>query len=785
MDEQMKTQGEPLPETTHLVSSDETPSGAQSFASRTDAYSPGSTQNPPCSGVQGLSPSEVRERLVSNGWPVLPILAHDGGSKGSGKAPAVREWQQFASFEGPMPSRDDLANWTRMGHAPGTGIACGRTIAIDIDFAEDAETGMRIKDIAEEVFGPTPFVRQGREPKMMLIYRAAEPVPKKPLKRADKSGDGIDIQGVGSQIVAYGIHPTTNEPYRWIGEAEPLDTSLAVAPEITAQQVETFLERVGKLCEWTSSSSLGRGARHGESAAIVRDASGRVIDGREGHLTETVYRVACEMYAEDPDIAARKSELVERAWTRFDETASTADGRWTLREVEVKANALIAKVASGKIKLNDPPLAVASDRVVARMNEQYCVVREGGKTRVLSFEQDEGRMIPIYQSFEDFRNFTMHEKVLLGDRPQGVGQYWLNHPKRRQYSGVTFKPNGEPEINGRLNLWRGWGVVPRQGVWSLMRDHIINVLADGNEEHGRYIIKWAAWAVQHPDKVPEVALVFQGAEGTGKGFFGRAMMRIFGQHGLQISSVRHLAGNFNAHLRDTCLLFADEAFWAGDKTVEGTLKRVLTEDTLFIELKGIDGFKCPNFLHVIIASNEDWVVPTGPDARRFAVFRVSSERKQDETYFAALNHELQNGGLEAMLNDLQSMDLTGFHPRRAPKTEALREQQITSLKPEEAWLLSLLQAGRLPGASDEKPDIALARDLLDDLRESSPQAKYISAHRLGIFLREKGVVPGQRVENARCWRFPPLSEMRAAWEKRMPDFVWDHPQIKDWDTDWL
>jgi hypothetical protein len=155
------------------------------------------------------------------------------------------------------------------------------------------------------------------------------------------------------------------------------------------------------------------------------------------------------------------------------------------------------------------------------------------------------------------------------------------------------------------------------------------------------------------------------------------MITIFGQQGRVY--VRHLAGNFNAHLRDTCLLFADEALWPGDPQAEAALKRLLTEDTLFIEPKGVNGFKCPNFLHVIMASNEEWVVPAGPDARRFAVFEVSSERKQDTAYFQALDEERKNGGLEAMLYDLLNLDLKGWHPRKLVKTDALRDQQLSSL----------------------------------------------------------------------------------------------------------
>jgi len=100
-------------------------------------------------------------------------------------------------------------------------------------------------------------------------------------------------------------------------------------------------------------------------------------------------------------------------------------------------------------------------------------------------------------------------------------------------------------------------------------------------------------------------LVFQGEEGTGKGFFGRALATIFGQHGLHISSATHLAGHFNAHLRGTAYLFADEAFWPGEAANEGTLKRLITEPTLFIEAKGRDGVEEDNMLKIVMASNKE------------------------------------------------------------------------------------------------------------------------------------------------------------------------------------
>ncbi|MCJ2048365.1 DUF5906 domain-containing protein, partial [Methylobacterium sp. J-070] len=135
-----------------------------------------------------------------------------------------------------------------------------------------------------------------------------------------------------------------------------------------------------------------------------------------------------------------------------------------------------------------------------------------------------------------------------------------------------------------------------------------------------------------------------------------------------MSSAEHLAGRFNGHLRDACLLFADEAYWPGDKGAEGSLKRLVTEPDLFIEAKGRDGITVANMLHIIMASNEDWIVPAGEDERRYAVFTVSADHMQDETWFRPLYAEIANGGLAAMLYDMLAHDLGDWHPRRIPKT---------------------------------------------------------------------------------------------------------------------
>jgi hypothetical protein len=143
--------------------------------------------------VAGLLPFEARERLLEKGWAVLPIRIHDGRGKGAGKAPSIKAWQRFAIFGAKRPTLADLKDWGGSTlKAPGTGIPTGNLAAIDIDLSDCATLNI-VKDLAFAELGMTPFVRQGRAPRVALVYRAAEAIRSESFKILDGNGDGIDI----------------------------------------------------------------------------------------------------------------------------------------------------------------------------------------------------------------------------------------------------------------------------------------------------------------------------------------------------------------------------------------------------------------------------------------------------------------------------------------------------------------------------------------------------------------------------------------------------------------
>jgi hypothetical protein len=199
--------------------------------------------------------------------------------------------------------------------------------------------------------------------------------------------------------------------------------------------------------------------------------------------------------------------------------------------------------------------------------------------------------------------------------------------------------------------------------------------------------------IQNPSEQGEVAVVMRSVQGTGKGMLAKALCRVIGHHALLISNAKHLTGNFNAHLQDCVFLFADEAFYAGDKQHVGVLKSLITDDLLFIEAKHKNGAQSKNYIHLIMASNEKWVVPAELDDRRFFILEVLPDRKGDKEYFDAIAHELENGGYEAMLFDLMKWDISEFDHRAAPKTEGLKTQKKLSLPFFEKWWMETLHRG--------------------------------------------------------------------------------------------
>ena len=335
------------------------------------------------------------------------------------------------------------------------------------------------------------------------------------------------------------------------------------------------------------------------------------------------------------------------------------------------------------------------DAAIEEINAKHAFVLEAGKATVLREGKDQihGRKNYVRISPADFEKAYANREFFIGNHKASLGGIWLKSPRRKQYlGGVVFDPAGRHSDDCK-NLWEGFAIKPAKGSWRQLQRHIWAVICKRDQVAFKYLIRWMARAVQRPAEQGDVAVVMRGEEGCGKGIVARALLHLFGQHGLHITNAAHLVGHFNEHLQCCVMLFADEAFFAGDKQHVGVLKAIITEPTIAIEAKYRAVIEARNFLHVIMASNEEWVVPASLEARRFFVLDVSNEKVGHYDYFKAIQDELDAGGYGAMLHDLLKVGLANFKVAAVPQTEGLATQKKLSLKTHEQWWLDVLQRG--------------------------------------------------------------------------------------------
>ncbi len=685
---------------------------------------------------------DAARRYIEQGRAPIPIPFMS-------KGPVIKGWQKLRL------TLDDLPKYFN-GHEQNIGNLLGEPsnglIDADLDCKEARALARYFLPRTASIFGRQSAPRSHWEyvvsPPMETEQWAVPP-------DKDRKGKSmlVELRGTGAQTVfPPSVHPS-GEPIRFDEDGEPAVVEAAVLRRAASRLAAACLLVRG----WPD------GSRH---TCVLALAGGLLRGGWTEDDTVDFIRAI---------VTVTESETTEKHLAAVRDTAKKlADGESDVTGWP-KLSELLGERVIKKVMEWCECESVGSERaesVVSELNAKHAVVMVGGRCAVLTEVEEIRRQYKTItlSKQSDFTLFYKNRQIQVGNRRMELGTYWLQHPARRQYTKVVFSPEGCAP--GEYNLWRGFAVEPKEGNCDLYLEHTRDVICRGNEAHYRWVLAWKAGIVQHPCTRFGTSLVMRGAEGVGKGIEAKGFGRLFGQHFVHLTQSRHLVGNFNAHLREALVVFVDEAFWAGDKSAEGVLKALITEERHMVESKGFDPIQVDNYTHFLISSNNDWIVPAGATARRFAVFDVSDKHRQDIEYFKKIETQMQNGGSAALLHFLLHYDGSAVDLRRVPQTAALVDQKALSMTPVQRFWKNCLMHGSNTGMHNpqwlQSVECRLLHKLYREEAEELGTRHRANETELGIQLKK--LVPGLR--KARRWYenvWPTGKDKRRRYEWDFPD----------------
>lgn len=306
---------------------------------------------------------------------------------------------------------------------------------------------------------------------------------------------------------------------------------------------------------------------------------------------------------------------------------------------------------------------------------------------------------------------------------------WTDDPTSRSYERIEFDPSPDNMFTSKsdLNVWPGMcaeSLAPLQDLIRANQDpelqsptlenlvapicvHVLNVLADQNQDHCNWILDWMANIIQRPHFKTQVPIVITGKQGVGKGIlfdFFREHILGFGISAQIQNPAQDLFSRFaNKHVHKIFLQI-DEG--EGLAKFADQMKNLITADHVNYEIKGIQPMTAKNFINIVITTNHEKPVLVETSDRRYVLFKASDMYLKDENYYFNLgNHLKKKIVARAFYEFLKTRDLSKYasnFQRSRPVTEYYLQVRKASIPVMQRFLSALLNHPRYWKIEDDK-----------------------------------------------------------------------------------
>lgn len=365
---------------------------------------------------------------------------------------------------------------------------------------------------------------------------------------------------------------------------------------------------------------------------------------------------------------------------------------------------------------------------------------------------------------------------------------WLDDPFKRVVRELVIDPSGTQK--GCYNMWRpyiatGLSPVSDERVHELTRPivrHLDEVVTKSNHAHTEWILDYFANIVQRPEKPTQVAILFYGQQGVGKGIIPEFLrLKVLGTHCTKQTAQpdQDIFGRFGNAAVNTVLLQVDEVKSLHDHS--DRLKDLITNPTLNYEKKGRDPVVVQNLTNLIMTSNNANVLTVSSDDRRLVLFECTSIHMGDADYFNNLGEHLDKPEVaRAFYQFLKARDLSNYpksFQRQRPITDYYKVAQQNSI-PVICRFFSALINGKCPVSMP-------CRDLYKDYEKFHTAGNYKTLMTETAFGREtkkiEGVVP-MRNRTSRRYDLYPLLIRDYLRKRNELDADSEYPYDRSWSS---
>ncbi len=290
---------------------------------------------------------------------------------------------------------------------------------------------------------------------------------------------------------------------------------------------------------------------------------------------------------------------------------------------------------------------------------------------------------------------------------------WLESPERKtiRQEDVVFDPR---DPKRPWNLFAGLPSEPKPGRCNLILE-LVDYLVSGNPALRDWVLRWAAYPLQHVGAKMATSIVMRGPEGGGKNMLWECVRDIYGTYGTLITQTE-VESQYNDWMSCKLFVIGNEVLSRREKwQLGGKLKNLVTEAQVPIQAKYMPSRLENNCCNLVFLSNDLLPVPLGEGNRRYLVIDAPHPHSGGEEFYVSVAEQIRNGGREAFHDYLLNLDLAGFNPHTKPiPTEAFQEALELSLSPSELFVRRW-KAGDMPIMRSGDSESVVAAGTIDDL----------------------------------------------------------------------